>query len=60
MFQLYFTIFLSVSLFCCFIVILARSAHSGFIDTHAAIYCILSLSDLFLLVKIIVNRGERL
>ena len=35
MFQLYFMILLFSS--CCFIVILARSAQSGFVDTHAAI-----------------------
>ena len=37
MFQLYFMMFLTVHSFCCFIVILARSAQSGFVDTHAAI-----------------------
>ena len=37
MFQLYFKIYLTVSSFCCFIVILARSAQSGFVDTYAAI-----------------------
>ena len=36
-FQLYFMIFSTVSSFSCFIAILAPSAQSGFVDTHAAI-----------------------
>ena len=43
MFLLYFMIFLTVSSFCCFIVILARSDQSGFVDTHAAILLYLEL-----------------
>ena len=39
MFQLYFMIYLTVSSFCSFIVILARSAHSGFV-TYSCCYFI--------------------
>ena len=37
MFKLHFMMFLTVNSFCRFIVILARSAQSGFVGTHTAI-----------------------
>ena len=51
MFLLYFMIFLTVNSFCCFNVMLARSAQSGFVCTHVAISLYFELVRLILVVK---------
>ena len=56
LFQLYFMIFSTVSSFCCFIVILACSAQSGFVDTRAAIVLYFELVILIFGCQDVIRR----